>query len=173
MSIESEWERYQTTPAYKQKVAQALAQKKHSVTTKYISILKQKLNEMFARYMVYRDTKQQFITADDLITTIKITEKNTIVDLNFNPAKVRRESLYVKPDGGGRTGKGVDNIVALFNNGISKKPDVRPVGYWESHQKMVTAVFDRPYTGFMKMAVDGFNASAKKGVVATLNEKYK
>lgn len=95
-----------------------------------------------------------------------------------------RESLRKK--GGERTGKGVDNIIALFNNGYEAGDS--PYGWWDGHapytkknihygnhdDAWVQSTADRPALRFLQQAVSEFNSKygAGYGVKAELSGEY-
>lgn len=75
-----------------------------------------------------------------------------------------RPSLYPVKYGG------VDNIVALMNNGYSTSHDV----WGEWHGNFIYGRRSRPALGFMQQAVAAFNAQygSKYNVTATLSGEY-
>lgn len=95
-----------------------------------------------------------------------------------------RESLRKKE--GGRTGDGIDNIIALFNNGYEARGAV--YGWWDDHSPFssknvhygdhdtawVRSTVSRPALRFLQQAVAEFNSKygKKYGVKAVLNDKY-
>lgn len=100
---------------------------------------------------------------------------------------LRRESL---DDGiNGYTGEGIDNIVALFNNGYHASDYV--YGWWDGHQATASTLFrsgsdikanyawvrsqkDREGLHFIQQAVDDFNGNygAEYHVTATAGDVY-
>lgn len=97
------------------------------------------------------------------------------VDINFDSfaayGLIRRESLLVENSsekyGGGNsyTGEGIDNIIALFNNGMDIPKDKGvPAGLWLSHNISVRATTHRDTLHFMQQAVNEFKS--------TLGDKY-
>ena len=144
----------------------------------------------------------------------KLSSGKYKVSLRFDPAAVHRDSLSStespnsvnfpkKKDGslyrgrteerrqdamdmyGAFTGEGIDNIVALFNNGHEKKSK-SVFGFWHHSGStddssgiwndwvLVRSKNDREPLRFMNDAVNDFNTkySAKYSVVATLGPDY-
>lgn len=103
------------------------------------------------------------------------------VHLNFDRAEIHRESL--NPE---EYASGIENIVALFNNGMHARDYV--YGWWEGHRPTGEAIArsitgDEPYawvrserdryaTLFMQEAVDAFNSLYGKNAIATLSQEY-
>lgn len=77
-------------------------------------------------------------------------------------------------DKGQRTGDGIDNIVALFNNGYAA--DGRVFGYWKFHEDLgvIGSRTSRKGLQFMQDAVRNFNRKygAVYNVTATLDDVY-
>ena len=91
----------------------------------------------------------------------------TEVKIYFNEAELRRESLRsdLFPDG-------IDNIVALLNNGYNARNYV--YGEWKGHNVWVRSRKDREPLLFMQKAVDEFNAryGERYNVTAILDSAY-
>ena len=104
--------------------------------------------------------------------------------VRFSPGALRRESL---DNGTGYTGEGIDNIVALFNNGYRASGHV--YGWWDGHSPTGDALYrssgsdsfawvrsrkEREALHFMQDAVKEFNTtySTKYGVTAELGSDY-
>lgn len=63
---------------------------------------------------------------------------------------------------GTRTGDGVDNIIALFNEGYNAAGAVH--GFWESAGIFTWSLRVRPHLGFMQGEIDRFNARYNRSV---------
>ena len=96
------------------------------------------------------------------------TENGWRVDINFDAESVFRSSLLDD----GNMGYGVDNIVALLNNGYHAQAYV--YGYWDTAGKEIWSRKDREGLGFMQTAINTFNTDigSKYGCTAKLSEKY-
>lgn len=90
------------------------------------------------------------------------------VEINFDAESVFRSSLLDD----GNMGYGVDNIVALLNNGYHAQAYV--YGYWDTAGKEIWSRKDRAAEGFMQTAINTFNTDIgiKYGCTAKLSEKY-
>lgn len=90
------------------------------------------------------------------------------IEINFNPESVFRNSLLNDGD----SGYGVDNIIALLNNGYHAKRQV--YGYWQTAGRNVWSRQDREALGFMQKAIDIFNDEygSVYNCTAQLSEKY-
>ena len=97
-------------------------------------------------------------------------------EVGFDRGALRRESLYTK---NGYTGEGIDNIVALFNNGYRAANYV--YGYWRGEGDdfddsfgWVKSKKEREALHFMQDAVSEFNAAygAQYNVTAVLGGGY-
>lgn len=117
---------------------------------------------------------------------IKMPDGSTLMYVYFED-NLRRESL---DDGiNGYTGEGIDNIVALFNNGYHASDYV--YGWWDGHQATASTLFrsgsdikanyawvrsqkDREGLHFIQQAVDDFNGNygAEYHVTATAGDVY-
>jgi len=117
---------------------------------------------------------------------IKMPYGSTLMYVYFED-NLRRESL---DDGiNGYTGEGIDNIVALFNNGYHASDYV--YGWWDGHQATASTLFrsgsdikanyawvrsqkDREGLHFIQQAVDDFNGNygAEYHVTATAGDVY-
>ena len=104
--------------------------------------------------------------------------------IQFGSGALRRESLYNEH---GYTGEGIDNIVALFNNGYRASKYV--YGWWDEHSPTADALSrslpgdsfawvksrkEREALHFMQEAVKKFNSiyEAKYSITATLGGAY-
>ena len=116
----------------------------------------------------------------------KMPDGSTLMYVYFED-NLRRESL---DDGiNGYTGEGIDNIVALFNNGYHASDYV--YGWWDGHQATASTLFrsgsdikanyawvrsqkDREGLHFIQQAVDDFNGNygAEYHVTATAGDVY-
>lgn len=87
------------------------------------------------------------------------------VRISFDSNALFRESLETDEEYGnqygGHTGPGIQNIVALFNNGYGKDQIGRVYGLWASHGVMTYNAASRVGIGFMQAAVAEFNAKYK------------
>ena len=61
-----------------------------------------------------------------------------------------------------RTGDGIDNIIALFNNGYDAGGAV--YGFWENAGVFTWSLRNRPHLGFMEGEIDRFNAQYSRSV---------
>jgi len=77
-----------------------------------------------------------------------------------------RESLYR----GDNTSEGINNIVALFNNGYVASKSV--YGYWKKHDTYVHSVPARPSLHFMQRSIEDFinKYHNKYNITAVLND---
>ncbi len=89
-----------------------------------------------------------------------------VIEISFG-GDMHRPSLYPKGYPGG-----VDNIVALMNNGFSTTRDAA-WGIW--HNGLTWGTRSRPHLGFLQTAVNDFNASygPRYGAQATLSDVYR
>lgn len=89
------------------------------------------------------------------------------IDVVFPTEIIRRESLYSDEY------DGVDNIIALFNNGYKAKNPV--YGYWKPADKRVRSTVSRSSLKFMQEAIDEFNSAYGNQYAcrAKLGEQYK
>lgn len=68
-----------------------------------------------------------------------------------NKKVLYRDSFRESPNGSSRTGDGIDNIVAMFNNGVGAKGAVH--GYWDDHgDNMYWSRMIRPSLRFVQEA---------------------
>lgn len=79
------------------------------------------------------------------------------VNIEFDHNLLRRESLV-----GYYTGDYIENILALFNNGMDIKNGEPPIGYWDSHGIRVRATSHREALHFMQNTIDEFMKLNKK-----------
>lgn len=79
------------------------------------------------------------------------------VSINFNPELLRRESIV-----GYYTGDYIENILALFNNGMDIKNGQPPIGWWDSHGIRIRAVSHRDSLLFMQNTTREFMNINKK-----------
>ena len=100
---------------------------------------------------------------------IKRTDGSVEIAVRFSPDAIRRNSLWVSgyPNG-------VDNIVALLNNGYNARDYV--YGVWDRNPSagVITSVREREPLYFMQRAVREFNAKygKKYNVTASLGSVY-
>ena len=79
------------------------------------------------------------------------------VGIEFNKASLRRNSLLAEKRGGSYyTGEGIENILALFNNGMDIHAKTVPIGLWESHGIVVRATTHRDALKFMQSTTQEF-----------------
>lgn len=96
------------------------------------------------------------------------------VDINFD-GDLHRDSLIPPHGSGRRAGKGVDNIVAMLNNGYALPSRKSVYGYWKNHG-YTKSIPVRTGSNFVGKAVDEFMKShAKKYGVKKIivNDLYK
>lgn len=79
------------------------------------------------------------------------------VNIEFDHNLLRRESLV-----GYYTGEYIENILALFNNGMDIKNGEPPIGYWDSHGIRVRATSHREALHFMQNTINEFMKLNKK-----------
>lgn len=79
------------------------------------------------------------------------------VSIEFDHELLRRESIV-----GYYTGEYIENILALFNNGMDIKNGEPPIGYWDSHGIRIRATAHRDALRFMQNTVDEFMKLNKK-----------
>jgi len=106
------------------------------------------------------------------IASITDTGDGFKVEISFDHAALHRDSL-TRTDGGPTYG-GIDNIVALFNNGYNTGGKT-VTGEWQTHGNVVVeSVPVRPSLRFMNDAVSQFNSKygSKYNVTATLSGEY-
>lgn len=113
----------------------------------------------------------------------KIGEKDGLpqyqIDIGFlDDSVLKRESLRKSMFGKKRTGKGIDNIISLYDTGGGNK---KVFGYWETREDYNLNIGDPPYiatpvpvftqTAFMLSAVNKFNQEFGKtyNCVATIS----
>lgn len=98
------------------------------------------------------------------------------VSVDFDDTALRRESL-IETKFGGRTGDGIDNILALLNNGMDTATGKAPWGFWETHGDiLVHALAHREPLNFMQDAMREFLSKyEEKYVLKSLDtgEEYK
>ncbi len=89
------------------------------------------------------------------------------IDIKIPPESLRRDSLYKD-----KYPEGVDNIIALFDNGYKARKPV--YGFWNTAGKTVSSVTERPALHFMQEAIDEFNAKygSLYGCKAVLGKQY-
>lgn len=89
------------------------------------------------------------------------------IDIIFPSDAIRRDSLYSDEY------NGVDNIIALFNNGYKASNPV--YGYWNTAKKRVRSTVSRPSLSFMQEAINEFNSTYGNQYAcrAKLGEQYK
>lgn len=95
--------------------------------------------------------------------------------ISFDRHALRRESIL--PKGDYPQAGGVDNIVALFNNGYKTKELKTVYGTWQSTRGNNYDVVSKPERDpllFMQAAVNEFNGKykAKYGIIVTLGGDY-
>lgn len=109
----------------------------------------------------------------------KVGDKYYIVDITMEDGhryRLFRPSLEIASgaDKGQRTGDGIDNIVALFNNGYEASG--RVFGYWKFHEDLgvIGSRTSRKGLNFMQDAVRNFNRKYgdRYNVTATLDPIY-
>lgn len=83
------------------------------------------------------------------------------IDVIIPSSLLDRPSLtsYVEEGSKHYTGRGVDNIVALLNNGWSYPEERAPFGTWESKGAEIYAKHERRGGHFMQQAVTDFNGN--------------
>ena len=89
----------------------------------------------------------------------KIGEGLYKVGITFDKKQLRRESLTGEDFWGSeyKTGDGIDNILALFNNGMDISYDKPvPYGKWETHGIYVRATTHRDALQFMQKALQEY-----------------
>ena len=78
------------------------------------------------------------------------------IDITFEDDLSRMSLLITSgKNSGKRTGDGVSNIVALFNNGYNANNNV--FGLWESHGENISSLTHRKSLNFMESTVESFN----------------
>lgn len=87
----------------------------------------------------------------------KIRKGEYQVDIEFNHDLLKRESLVYY-----ETGKYIENILALFNNGMDITNGNPPIGYWDSHGIRVRATTHREALKFMQKTIQEFMKNNKK-----------
>lgn len=109
----------------------------------------------------------------------KVGKDKYKVSIEFPKGKLRRNSLFAEDSVGDTyyTGNGINNILALFNNGmdIDKQKNV-PYGLWETHGIEVRAIPHRDALKFMQStAQDFYQANQKRFEISSIdiNEEYK
>lgn len=102
-----------------------------------------------------------------------------VVYINFDKDALRRESLknnneYYQSKHNGRTGEGINNIVALFNTGYKEDSIGRVWGMWESRGKWIHNQQSRDGLWFMQRAVQDFLSTygGDYSVKVNLDEVY-
>ena len=111
---------------------------------------------------------------DTLSYTLIPSDKTPMAEINFG-GEVSRLSLLIASGSrkGQRTGDGIDNIVALFDNGYTCSKQV--FGIWEGHaeNRVIGSLTQRIGRHIVKGSVDEFNAIyAGKGVMAYSSNIY-
>lgn len=89
------------------------------------------------------------------------------LDINFPATVLKRTSLYPEEY------EGIDNIIALFNNGYDARSYV--YGHWATAGKRVRSVTSRPALQFMQEAISNFNNTygSQYSCRARLGDQYK
>lgn len=114
-----------------------------------------------------KESLSTFPLSSSYISSIKFVNDKYQIDIQFPSNETRRESLC--PD----EYDGIDNIVALFNNGYEARASV--YGYWVSKEKWVWSTRKRPALHFMQESIEQFNSQygAQYNCKAVLGEQYK
>ena len=170
ISADALWNKAQSTPQFKQQIKEmkktALADV-DKLANELISMIKANLPESIASTGATLSVVSKDI--DD--------NGNAMVIIDFDKGALFRESLeWVDRDGtpNGKSSGGVQNIVALFNNGYG--PISRPMfGAWNTHGGVIVdATPTRPALHFMQDAVRMFNTKygARYSVTATVGSEY-
>lgn len=103
----------------------------------------------------------------DISEPIQRQDGSSVMYIYFS-GDLRRESLEATDDSadywasrgfGKHTGEGINNIVALFNNGYSKDSIKTVFGLWASTGEIVHNKTERDGLYFIQRAVDEFNTS--------------
>lgn len=95
-----------------------------------------------------------------------------VVYVYFSDEDLGRDSLLLP--NGDRTGDGISNIIALFNNGYELKSKTTPRGVWEGHNenKPVRAKRKREELGFMQAAASIIKRTYKDVDAIILSDEY-
>lgn len=125
----------------------------YSISNAFIEILKDTASSYNMPSSVMRHFNSLKIGDIQKVPSIKKSELCIMVDIFFDD-DLERESL-LKPKGG-RTGEGIDNIIALFDTGYTASRSV--FGIWDGHgSKAIRSLTHRDGYGFIKQAIDTFN----------------
>lgn len=84
------------------------------------------------------------------------------VQVIFDKELLRRDSLTYTRGGARASGSGIDNIIALFNNGYDIDAAKVPYGLWATHGVKVRARQHRDQLQFMQQTVEEFLVKFKK-----------
>ena len=127
------------------------------------------------------------VLKDTASRRIGFTESNQSIQEHFNSLKASEPSIVIyfssEDDlsrnslllpNGNRTGDGINNIVALFNNGYELKSKITPRGVWEGHNngKEIRAKRKRDELGFMQSAASLIKRTYKDVDAIILSDEY-
>ena len=117
--------------------------------------------------IIYKHLPESIRSVGETLSSsaVKYIPSGTEVELRFDKDATKRKSLYEKGDP-----DGIENIVALLNNGYRAENYV--YGYWKGNK--IRSKKEREPLQFMQDAVREFNNAygAKYNVTAVLSEEY-
>lgn len=174
--------KYSRTPTGGKRIARFVSEKRDHGSTfanGQVAIGKKQMTEMANALadMIRAKLPPSISSVGDTLSAtppIKLTNGDYKIVLSFDKAALPRDSLAK-----GRGFDGIDNIVALFNNGYSKDKIGRVWGKWVSHDIYIHNKESWEGQHFMQAAVDQFNSTygTKYGttvsIVVNLNDDYK
>lgn len=138
------------------------------------------------------------VLKDTASRRIGFTESNQSIQEHFNSLKASEPSIVMRNGkaygvvyiyfsseddlsrnslllpNGNRTGDGINNIIALFNNGYELKSKTTPRGVWEGHnnEKEIRAKRKRDELGFMQSAASLIKRTYKDVDAIILSDEY-
>lgn len=138
------------------------------------------------------------VLKDTASRRIGFTESNQSIQEHFNSLKASEPSIVMRNGkaygvvyiyfsseddlsrnslllpNGNRTGDGINNIVALFNNGYELKSKITPRGVWGGHNngKEIRAKRKRDELGFMQSAASLIKRTYKDVDAIILSDEY-
>lgn len=124
-------------------------------TKLYLDLLKNYKDDRFspALYQIIKET----IANASVSEPEKLGKGLYKVSITFNQALLRRDSIV-----GYYTGNYINNILALFNNGMDIRNGQPPIGYWDTHGIRIKAVSHRDSLLFMQNTTREFMNINKK-----------